>query len=142
MPHKIRTVLLVLTMLLRLAEPQPKEIKRYRCETKERIDEIQHLSYYLKRLIRHDRKIYFVLSTRVIFMELLLDSERIDQGLYAPFNSDRLRKSPEDRRYAMSLYHYLNFTMYEQESEEIEMPEKVPNRFKVWSFLFISRKSA
>lgn len=131
MLHKIRTVLFVLTMLLRLAEPQPSQIKPYRCDTKELIDEIQHLSYFLKRLIRHDRKIYFVLSTRVIFMELLLDNDQLDQDLYSFFDPDKPRNDPKNRTPQLFYYHYLNFSMYEQENQEIEMPEKVPNRFKV-----------
>lgn len=123
--------LLLLLVLLRLVEPvEGAEINRFHCDTKERIDEIQNLKYYLKRFIRHDNKIYWVLSDRVIFMELLLENERIDKDLYNFFDSE---DDPVEKSTALnlSLYHYVSFDLYEQEHEEMLLPDTVPNRFKV-----------
>lgn len=116
---------------LRLVPPtQAVEINRFHCDTKERIEQIQNLKYYLKRFIRHDNRIYFVLSDRVIFMELQLDKEQIDQNLYKFFNSEDDPVEPV-KAHNYDLYHYVSFDLYEQENEEILLPDAVPNRFKV-----------
>ena len=113
MPDKLRILLILI--LLRLAEPlQSTAINRYHCDTKEQIDEIRNLKYYLRRLIRHDQKIYFVLSTRVIYMELLLENERIDRDLYDFFDEGNRRDDPTGKTHPPHLYHHLSFDLFEQ----------------------------
>ena len=140
MRTNFRSLLLLLTMLLRLAGwsagLQEKQVKPFACDTKEKIDEIRNLKYYLKRLIRHDRWIFFVLRTRVIYMEVLLDDKLIDRDLYDLFDQDKLPE--EGKSHHLGLFHYLNFALWEQENEEeANVPDGVPNRFKVSRFCMV-----
>lgn len=58
-------------LLLNLPFKETKEVKLYHCDTKDKIDEVENLTYHFKRFIYNDNKIYFIFKYRIIFTDLI-----------------------------------------------------------------------
>lgn len=104
-----------------------KEIRPYFCDSKAKIDEIKNISYHLKRLIRHDDKIFFILKNRIIFTkipELFWKDDEVANELYEN-----------------SIF-FENFNFYEQENSEIDsLPSLVPNGYSIYGYCYDEDKN-
>ena len=69
MLHQILIKILIFNYLIN--HLRTKEVRRYHCDSFSKINEIKNVKDNLIRLMRHDKNLYFVFKSRIIFTRLL-----------------------------------------------------------------------
>lgn len=96
-----------------IEELKGETIKRYHCDTKDKINEVKNIRKYLKRFIGYHDKIYFVLNKRTIFTKIPLDDN----------NSDYDTK-------------IVNHVFYEQKNQEKKPSEISKKKYSVFGHIY------
>lgn len=96
------------------------EIKRYRCDTNERISEIHDLKFSFKRFIYYDNKIYFIFKERIVFTKLI----SIDKKLFKSNIKTILLKE-----------------FYEQKHSELDLPDSMNQAYKILGYFYDKEKN-
>lgn len=100
------------------------EIKSYSCDTKDKIDEIKNLKTNLKRFIRHDSFIYFVLKNRIIFTKI---------PVYEKYKYSNVSNYGIERLFSTQFE--------EQEIEELDEIESIPKEYQVFGHYYDPKKN-
>lgn len=86
-------------------------LKRYTCNSSEKIDDIRNLNTSLRRLVQHENRLYFVFKDRIISTDL-------------PASEDKTR------------YKFLSLDFQEQENKEPDTPSSIGNEYQVFGYLY------